>query len=93
MSLYPPILPLHAYRYIPFKNDSPKNYIDFICIRWVSNKEYLLMVLKDRLDCTIEGDEWLEWQYGDVKLQDWHVDLKEIKVRICDINFAKLQGL
>lgn len=101
MSLYPPILPLKAYRYIPFKDEHPKNYIDFICIRWVSDNEYLSMVLEDKLsmvlidkyDYVVASDEWSEWQYGDVKVLDWHVDLKKIKVRICDIKFAKLQGL
>ena len=95
MSLYPSILPLHAYRYTPFKDEMPlRHYIDFVCIRWISESEYILMVIKDKLECaTTEGEEWLFWQYGDVKIQDWHVDLKEIEVRICDIKFAKLQGL
>lgn len=92
MSLYPPILPLKAYRYIPYKDENPiQHYIDFVCIRWINDNEYLLMVIKDKLDCSIARGE--EWNYGDVKVQDWHVDLKEIKVRICDIDFAKLMGL
>lgn len=93
MSLYPHILPLKAYRYIPFKDETPKNYIDFICIRWINESEYLLMVLNDKLDFDGNYFGGCEGQYGDIEVKDWHVDLKEIKIRKCDIDFAKLMGL
>ena len=93
MSLYPPILPLRAYRYTPFKDEPPsKQYIDFICIRWINDSEYVLMVLNDKLDFDEDVDV-LEGQYGDIEVKEWHVDLKEIEVKICDVKFAKLMGL
>lgn len=94
MSYYPPIVPFHAYRYTPFKGDS-LGYVDFVCIRWINETEYSLMVLKDTLSW-VHGDEDSDdnnWKYGDVDVRDWHVDLKEIPVNYTDITFAKLQGL
>lgn len=89
MSYYPPIIPFHAYRYTPFK-DKTLGYIDFICIRWINETEYSLMILRDILPYSDDSDNW---HYGDVEVRDWHVDLKEIPVDATAIKFAKLQGL
>ena len=88
MSYYAPIVPFHAYRYMPFKDNS-LCYVDFICIRWINVTDYSLMILKDAL----EDDGYESWKYGDVAVRDWHVDLIEITVNYTDITFAKLQGL
>lgn len=98
MSYYPSIVPFHAYRYTPFRDNS-LGCVEFVCIKWINETDYSLMILKDTLpylddDADADADKYSDnWKYGDVTVRDWHVDLKEIPVNYTDITFAKLQGL
>jgi hypothetical protein len=88
--LVPKVKPLHAYRYMPHKDDSDR-YIEFLCIRYEDETNYLAMILYDHSLGHPEFDE--EWNYGDLKTLDWHVELQEMNTLECDIQFAKMLAL
>jgi hypothetical protein len=92
--LVPKVKPFHAYRYTPHK-DVPDIYVEFLCIRYKngdvdSNGNYLAMILYDHAKSSPEDEEW---NYGDIKTLDWHVELQEMKTLECDIQFAKLMAI
>jgi hypothetical protein len=79
-----------AYRYMPTK-DEPDNYIEFLCIRVHPDGTYLAMILYDH---SVEHP-FIDkpWDYGDLKVLDWNIEIEQMNTLECDIVFAKMMAL
>lgn len=83
--IYPDIIAGKAYRYMPWK-DNEKDSIDYLVLKMLNESEYLIMVLGDNFS-TEEEDVWY---YGETKITDWYIDIKEISFTEFDYEMACL---
>ena len=70
---------------MPWK-DNEKDSIDYIVLDIINESEYLIMVLADNFSTS---DEEI-WYYGETKITDWHIDIKEISLTAFDYEMACL---